>query len=332
MAGKHKPPLPPSPLHPRNRHRGRYDFASLEAHCPELTAFVSLNAHGDPSIDFADPRAVKALNRAILSQVYGVAHWDIPEGYLCPPIPGRADCIHHLADLLGTAQAGVIPRGGRVRVLDIGVGANCVYPLIGHREYGWSFLGSDIDPGALACARAILQANPGLEGPIQLRLQPQPAWILKGLLQAGEVFDLTLCNPPFHPSLAAAREGTERKWRNLGRQAAPSDGSSGSSASGPVLNFGGQGSELWCPGGEAAFVGRLIQESVPLGRRCLWFSSLISREANLPGVYAALRAAGALERRTLPMAQGQKKSRIVAWTFQDEAARALWARNWRQPA
>ena len=324
MAGRQKPPVHrPAPalkagLHPRNRHRERYDFPLLAASCPELAAFVAVNAHGDESIDFANPEAVKTLNRAILKQVYGVAHWEIPEGYLCPPIPGRADCIHHLADLLAATQGGLIPRGRQVRVLDIGVGANCVYPLIGHSEYGWSFLGSDIDPGALACARGILNANPELEGAIQLRLQAKPSQILKGLLQDGESFDLTLCNPPFHASLAEAREGSERKWRNLGRQ-------TGSPA--PVLNFGGQGAELWCPGGEEAFVRRLIQESVPLGGRCLWFSTLVSREANLPAVYAALKAAGCRERRTLPMAQGQKKSRIVAWTFLDEASRASWARN-----
>ena len=40
------------------------------------------------------------LNRAILMHHYGVKSWDIPAGYLCPPIPGRADYIHSVADLL----------------------------------------------------------------------------------------------------------------------------------------------------------------------------------------------------------------------------------------
>lgn len=315
-AGGSAPPKPG--LHPRNRHRERYDFPVLTAACPELGAFVAVNAYGDASIDFANPEAVKTLNRAILKHFYGVVHWDLPQGYLCPPIPGRADYLHHLADLLATGNGGTLPRGPGVRVLDIGVGANCVYPLIGQHEYGWRFLGSEIDPGALACAKGILAANPGLAAAIELRLQSNPAQILKGLLQAGEVFDLTLCNPPFHASLAEAQAGTERKWRNLGRQARPNA---------PVLNFGGQGSELWCPGGEAGFVRQLILESAQLGGRVLWFSTLISREANLPGVYAALKAAGALQHRTLPMAQGQKKSRLVAWTFLDEAQRERWARE-----
>ena len=310
---KRPPPTADKPgLHPRNRHKGLYDFPALIEACPALAPFVTLNPYGTPSIDFADPLAVKVLNQALLAMAYGIRHWDLPPGYLCPPIPGRADCLHHLADLLGSGRGGTIPRGGKVRVLDVGVGANCIYPLIGHREYGWNFLGSDIDPAALACAGAILEAN-GLQGPIRLRLQARPDRILEGLLQDGEAFDLTMCNPPFHASAADAREGSERKWRNLGRSKGPEA---------PVLNFGGQGGELWCPGGEEGFLRRLIAESAPLGQRCLWFSSLVSREATLPAVFAALRAAGARERRTLPMAQGQKVSRIVAWTFQEEAGRA----------
>ena len=207
-------------------------------------------------------------------------------------------------------------------MLDIGVGASCVYPLIGHSQYGWRFLGSDIDPVALAGAKEILAANPGLAQAIQLRRQ-RPGQILEGLLEAGEYFALTLCNPPFHSSLAEAREGSERKWRNLGREPAASP----AGASAPVLNFGGQGSELWCPGGEAGFIRRLVLESAALADRCLWFTTLVSREAHLAGVYAVLTSAGAQERWTIPMAQGQKKSRLVAWTFLDETQRNLWVQK-----
>ncbi|MCP5854081.1 RlmF-related methyltransferase, partial [Klebsiella pneumoniae] len=84
---------------------------------------------------------------------------DIPADYLCPPIPGRADYIHVAADLLAEDNAGEVPKGAQVRALDIGVGVNCIYPLLGHSDYRWRFLGSDIDPVALASAKAIVQAN-----------------------------------------------------------------------------------------------------------------------------------------------------------------------------
>lgn len=296
-------------LHPRNRHRGRYDFPQLIAACPELAPFVTPNAHGDQSIDFANPRAVRALNRALLQQIYGVAGWDIPAAYLCPPIPGRADYLHVIADLLAADNDGVIPRGAAVRGLDVGVGANGVYPLIGHAEYGWSFVGSDIDPLALAALQRTVDANAGLGECIELRLQPAPEKIFSGVLRGDESFDFTLCNPPFHASLADAQEGSARKWRNLGKAPA------GKGTDKPRLNFGGQGAELWCPGGEVEFVRRMIEESAAHATRCRWFSTLVSKAASLPAVYAELRRVGAREWKTLDMAQGQKKSRVVAWTF-----------------
>jgi len=89
-----------SRLHPRSKHINRYDFKKLIEGFPELESFVKPNKFGDESIDFSDPKAVICLNKALLKHHYGIEHWLIPEGYLCPPIPGRADYIHHIADLL----------------------------------------------------------------------------------------------------------------------------------------------------------------------------------------------------------------------------------------
>ena len=291
-------------LHPRNRHVRGYDFARLVQACPELGPFVQRAKHGGPSIDFADPAAVKALNRALLADAYGIRGWDIPPGYLCPPIPGRADYLHPLADLLAGSNGGVIPRGAAVRVLDVGVGANAIYPLIGHREYGWSFVGTDLDGAALDCSARILAANPGLAEAIQLRRQPNRSAIFAGVVQPDEHFDLTLCNPPFHGSLREAREASQQKWRKLGR-----------GGEGQARNFGGQGAELWCEGGEAGFIRRMITESAVIRGQVRWFTTLVSNSATLPAVQRALRLAGASDSHIVPMAQGQKQSRFVAWTF-----------------
>ena len=304
-------------LHPGNPHRHGYDFVQLIATCLELGPFVRPNAYGDASIDYADPAAVKMLNRALLKHVYGIAHWDLPTGFLCPPVPGRTDYLHHLADLLAEGNGGEIPRGTKVRVLDIGVGANTIYPLVGHSTFDWRFLGSDIDTKALAAARQIVDAN-GLSQAIELRRQNPPA-IFGGLLKDGESFDLSMCNPPFHASPEEAQAGSRRKWTNLGR--------GGSEKAVPTLNFGGQGGELWCEGGEAAFVRRMIEESTAISTRCLWFTTLLSKSSNLPGILRALKQARVQGQRTLPMAQGQKQSRIVAWTFFTQEAQEAWARE-----
>ncbi|WP_327439769.1 23S rRNA (adenine(1618)-N(6))-methyltransferase RlmF [Pseudomonas donghuensis] len=302
-------------LHPRNRHQGRYDFPQLIKSSPELGRFMITNPHGKPSIDFANPEAVRVFNRALLKAQYGIQHWDIPADYLCPPIPGRADYVHVLADLLAQENNGEIPRGAQVQALDIGVGANCIYPLLGHSDYRWRFLGSDIDATALAAAGAIVQAN-GLGKAINLRQQGNHKHILLGLLNSDERFDLTLCNPPFHASREEATRGSQRKWRALGK-ADPKRKL-------PVLNFGGQNNELWCEGGEIRFVSQLVAESASLGQQVLWFTSLVSKASNLPGIQTALKKAGAVEQRVVEMGQGQKQSRMIAWTFQDAAARQAW--------
>lgn len=307
-------------MHPRNRHQDRYDFTQLTRDCPPLKRFVIRTPDGRASIDFADPAAVRMLNRALLRSLYGIASWDFPRGYLCPPIPGRADYLHGLADLLAEGNDGVIPRGPSIRVLDIGVGASCIYPLLGHVDYGWRFVGTETDGDALASAQAIVAVNAGLSGAIDLRLQTNPRLILKGVLAAGETFDLSLCNPPFHKSPAEAAQGSARKWQNLGKAGAP--------GSRPPLNFGGRGQELWCRGGEAAFVKQMISESVEIGASVYWFSSLIADRAHLANLKQHLQKLGAQQVRSISMAQGQKQSRFLAWSFLDSAQREAWRQRW----
>ncbi len=324
---KHKPaaaqpattqPAPKTELHPRNRHRHGYDFARLVQAEPALAAFVGPNRYGSVSIDFANPEAVKLLNRALLRQDYGVADWQIPPHYLCPPVPGRVDYLHYATDLLAADHAGTLPRGDAIRVLDIGCGANLIYPLLGQHEYGWQFVGTDIDAPALANAAQILHANPQLAARIALRQQHSSQHIFRGIIQPGERFDLTLCNPPFHASLAEARAGTARKIRGLAASAGADASRRGSKT---PLNFGGQAAELSCPGGEAAFVSRMIAESAAFATQVRWFSTLVSKASNLPVLYRALDQAGIVQRETLAMAQGQKQSRVLAWTFQDQKTR-----------
>ncbi len=285
-------------LHPRNKHRARYDFEALMQANPSLTDFVAPNAYGDASIYFANPQAVIALNKALLAHHYGIRDWDVPAQYLCPPIPSRADYIHYLADLLAPTQKAI-------RALDLGVGANVVYPLIGNREYSWEFVGADTDSVAIENAEKIVKTN-DLSKAIELRLQANPANFFKGVIKTGEYFDITLCNPPFHASTDEAAAASQRKQSGL-RGHKVSDK--------PALNFGGQAHELIYAGGEEAFVCSMVRESKAFAKQVGWFSSLISKEASLPAVYQALRDVGASEVLTIPMAQGQKKSRFVAWTF-----------------
>ena len=304
-------------LHPRNLHRGQYDFATLIESNPQLATFVKLNPYNNESITFSDPDAVKALNKALLKHYYAIKNWDIPPGYLCPPIPGRADYIHYMADLLASCNKDIIPTGTQVKVLDIGTGANVVYPLIGNKVYGWEFVGTDIDPIAMESANKVISANPQLKNDIVLRLQTNSSDIFKRVIRNDEVFDLTICNPPFHSSFKEAQAGTIKKWNNLNNGKPQKQ----------MLNFGGKNNELWCAGGEAAFIRRMIEQSTLFAKNVFWFSTLVSKKENLVTIYKQLRKAAAADVKTISMSQGQKTSRVVAWTFLNEAEQVDWQKH-----
>ena len=293
----------PSGPHPRNRHQGRYNLPALVRALPELRQYV-VQRRGDSTVDFSDQRAVLALNRALLAQWYGIKGWDLPAAALCPGVPGRADLIHYLADLLAEDHDGKAPRGKSV--LDIGMGASVIYPLIGQAEYGWSFVGVDVSIQALESATRILSANPTAAAAIELRRQYDPQRIFDGVITADERFDLSICNPPFHASAKAVKQASVVKWRKLGK--ADRDGARGS-------NFGGIAAELHCSGGELGFIRRMIDESAQRKDSVRWYSSLVSQASHLPTLRKALQEVAAVDVRQIDMGQGQKQSRVLAWTF-----------------
>ena len=311
---KKEHPTEKTVLHPRNKHRERYDFKLLTVACPELSKYVKLNPYGDESIDFANPKAVKWLNKALLKQYYSLEYWDVPSGYLCPPIPGRADYIHHIAELLGKSNNGKIPIGYKIKCMDIGVGASCIYPVVGNKEYGWSFIGTDIDKAALESANKIINYNAFLKRNVELRFQENPNDIFHGVMERNEPIDVAICNPPFHSSPEEAQKGTLRKLSSLNHKKVTT----------PVLNFGGQSNELWCEGGEEQFVRNMIRQSKQFSTNCFWFSTLIAKQVHVAPLLEALKTAGAVDVKTIQMGQGTKISRIVAWTFLTPTQQKKW--------
>lgn len=328
---KLKSAQPTKTLHPRNLHNNGYDFVALIAAFPKLTQFVKPNPYGNLSIDFADPQAVKMLNAGLLKLHYGVEHWDIPAGFLCPPIPGRADYIHYIADLLAVDSGNKtrLATGARIRALDIGTGANVIYPLLGIQSYGWDFVGSDVDPLSIDNAQQIFNANDKISNKFSARLQTNVQQVFSGIIQANERFDVTLCNPPFHASLAEASEGTTRKLKNLAANKA-AKGTAKPVAklslkkSDSVLNFGGQKAELWCEGGEQAFLKLMINESRQFAAQCLWFTTLVSKKDNLKPAKRLLQQVQATEVKEIEMHQGNKITRVLAWTFLKPEQRIQW--------
>lgn len=304
-----------SGLHTRNLHRNPYDFEQLISCVPELKHYVFTNSYGNLTINFSIPKAVKLLNKALLQHFYEVKNWDIPDENLCPPIPGRADYIHYIADLL-SENLKEIPKGSSVKGLDIGTGANLVYPLIAYQSYGWEMLGTDINQKSLENAQKILDENSAISENVQLKFQPDSNFIFKNILNSEYKFTFSMCNPPFHDSEESAMKGNLRKTKNLKK----------SNIQKPNLNFSGQQSELWCEGGELSFISKMIEESALYSKQILWFTCLVSKKENLLKLNSLLKKVKAIELKIIDMSQGQKVSRILVWTFVPKEDRKDWFR------
>jgi len=314
-------------LHPktRSRHGQRYDLQNLSKACPSLVPHIRPNEFtGEDTIDFAAPEAVFELNKALLVSYYktDANSFSLPPGYLCPGVPSRANYIHHLNDLISSSSTSASDskksqeegRGQRegktVRVLDVGTGASGVYPLIGFAEYGWSFVGTDIDLKALENVKRIFSCS-GTRA--EVRVQASRDRILQGVIEGPlDKYAVSMCNPPFHASQKEAEDATARKWRNLKKK---------QESKRKTLNFGGTSAELWCQGGEMGFLSRMIDESTLYPNNVCWFTSLVSKEANIPRLLDKLDSVGAFECRQICMEAGQKSAHLLAWTFLDDAAR-----------
>ena len=301
-------------LHPRNKNRERYDLNALVEAIPELGKYVKLNKYGDDSVDFSSPVAVKLLNKALLNHYYGIKYWEFPNENLVPPIPGRADYVHYIADLLKESNFGRMPEGNKITCIDIGTGANCIYPIIGVTEYQWNFIATDVSADSLAAAQNIINANPQLTGKIECRLQKNTNAFFDGIIVANEKADVTVCNPPFHASADDAQAGTKRKVQNL----------SGKRIKTPELNFAGISNELIYEGGEHRFIHKMIADSKRFSKDCYWFSTLVSKQSNLKGIYKALEDFKATDVKTIEMGTGNKSTRIVAWSFLSKQEQKEW--------
>ena len=306
----------PISLHPRNRHQGSYPLDLLSKTLPKLQEFIFINTFGNLTLDFGNPLAVKTLNQALLKHYYQI-DWNIPSGFLCPPVPGRADYIHHLADLIDQKQEGGKSTNSFRKVLDIGTGANLIYPTLGASCYGWDVVGSEINPKAISSATKIILDNPDLVNKIQLRHQYYSDRIFFGIIERNEFFDATLCNPPFHDSAEMAEQSNLKKLRGLEKSAVPTT----------QLNFSGQDLELWTEGGEIEFIRKMIVESKEFRNQVFWFTTLVSKSEHLKFIQKLLKNMEVFAHKIVPMAQGNKISRFIAWTFLNRKKQDSWKKS-----
>ncbi len=296
-------------MHPENPHRTPYNFNRLRRANPDLNPFIFMNQHWKETIDFANPEAVFQLNKALLLHHYRLDTYALLRPHLCPAVPGRADYLYQIKNLLEDGFGRKNEQENTpLRVLDIGVGANCIYPIIGAQGLGWQMVGVDICESSVEAAQKIIAGTEGLAEKIEIRYQENNANIFNEAIKKDEFFDLTICNPPFHASAEEAQKARTRKLGNLStnKQLTKSEKQ--------TQNFGGKANELWCNGGEALFIKRMIKQSISHKKQVSVFTTLVSNQSHLAKLYKQLDKAKAT-RTTLPMTIGHKQSRVLAWTW-----------------
>lgn len=294
-----------SKLHPRNKHQNGYDMQRLHAANPALLPYIHINDFGKETIDFADPKAVLELNRALLYADYNMKYWDIARNSLCPAVSGRVDYIHYIADLLSEGNNGIVPTGNQIKILDVGTGSSAIYPILGCHEYDWDFVGTEIDRNSINIAKGNLNKNAWLKKKVELRLQPDKERILTAVVGEQDRFDAVICNPPFFKSREENWKASTKKFANLQKNKnIPT-----------VQNFGGLSNELWYPGGEKAFITQMIYDSRTLQKSFGWITSLVADKDHLKPLRAVLEYNKAKEIRIIETKQGHKTSRILAWRW-----------------
>jgi len=356
---KKKTPKKEGGPHPRNFFKGSYDMDRLASAYPTFDQYIiqpsallpkdkknnnrnTKKTRKRPTINFSDPKAVRSLNTALLVSDYGIKpnFADIlPEDALVPPIPGRADYVHHVADVIlsdlnnNTSSSSNIPKN--IKGMDIGTGASCIYPLIATSCHeGWKMIASEINPVSILSAREIVKTN-DLDDKIDVRQQDQSENIFDGILLENESIDFAMCNPPFYSSAEEFQAENARKRRGLAKGGAnknkrvPQKQQQENKDNGGSNNFGGTASELWCEGGEIAFVSKIIQESSS-NVNCLWFSSLVSRKRHLEIIEKKLGFVKPKKVHRISLGAGTKQSYLLFWSFLSEKQRQQWAkeRNW----
>ncbi|KAG0740670.1 hypothetical protein G6F22_009173 [Rhizopus arrhizus] len=239
---------------------------------------------------------VLELCRCLMKKDFNI-ELDFPLDRLCPAIPNRLNYILWLEDLLSETMETTTKAKG----IDIGVGASCIYPLLACACHPhWSFLGTEIDTRSMDYARKNIERN-HLEDRIQLIYNKDPDKIFP-LDDEKETFDFCMCNPPFYESKEALEEGMTNKELE------------------PYAVCTGSSNEMITTGGEYGFISKMINESVRLGTRIRWYTSMLGMKKSIGPLIRLIKQAKITNYLVTELTQGKTTRWVIAWSFYSERA------------
>ena len=275
-------------MHPNSIFQDGYDFLALAEEESALKPLLFKNDFDKWTIDFSIKKNVRLFNQALMKKHFGIENWHIPDENLCPTLPGRADYLYYLKDIIGD---------GKRRILDIGTGASIVYPIVGNRLFSWSFVGSEISTKSISNAKNILEGNNISQQEIEIRQQTVKRNFFKNIVLENDHFDACICNPPFFESEEQARSWNWKKWKSEKSKSV------------------GTLSELVVKGGEKKFISDMIKESMHYKKQFRLFTTLVSKQSSIPFIEKACKSAQVTSLEFVEMKTGRKVSRIAVWRF-----------------
>ena len=261
---------------------------------------------------------------------------------MIPAITNRVNYIHILEDLL-TLSSPPLSSSGRdtpppppltADGLDIGTGANLIYPLLGAAIVGWTFVGVDITDTAIAWATRNRDNNPHLGDKIVLRQVTPGPFVSHASWRTDWPKDKNHHHHHHHHhhhrekvvgistdnhtekggilTTGAVRAGERYAFCMCNP---PFFETEDQCCANPRTNFQGTPAEMVCPGGEGSFVRRLVYDSLHLQHQIHWFSTLVGKKATLRSIRTELHRQGVPVVRTAELAQGKTSRWVLAWSF-----------------
>ncbi|KAL0073039.1 hypothetical protein F4703DRAFT_1800025 [Phycomyces blakesleeanus] len=291
-------------MHPRNQYKNNPpNFKQLAKECPELQPFVC-GLESNPYIDFKNPEASRALTIALLERDFGL-QVDFPLDRLCPTVPNRLNYILWLQDLLKETMQ---DKPDHILGMDIGVGASCIYPLLGCvSDPTWSFIGTDIDQVSIEYAQKNVERNQ-LQDRITLIHNTDPNLIfLWDKIPLNSRFAFSMCNPPFYESEDEIKDNSQAKLLE------------------PSAICTGTKGEMITKGGEYGFIERMIKESILHKGRIKWYTSMIGQKKTIKPIVNTLKDLNINNYVVTEFNQGKTKRWAIGWSF--DTQRAVDARS-----
>ena len=285
------------------------NFIELSTQFPSFSKYVITNKYNYTTIDWKNPDAVRELTQCLLKKDFGLKSYNLPSNFLIPTIPSRLNYILFLKKLFNAFSIGNYCNSPFI--VDIGTGANVIYPIIGNRMFNWNFVCSEINDDSIKIANEILKENQ--IDKIVILKQYNKSKVFEGILddtknikKRNRKYIFTMCNPPYFDSEKEEKKDNKHTDNEY--------------------NF----EEVYCKGGETRFILEMIKESEIYKNKVFIFTTLVGKKINFIHLKDILKNNEKIKLlKCETFLQGKNARWVLAWSYFDSyenfmVESALW--------